>query len=209
MELDSLKELWRDIGQRDVPQETDEQILGMLQKRSKSPIAKMKHNLRKELVAVIILYSLSIAYFLTASNSRYWELALLLLVIAIFFGFYYYHKNKLLREMQCVTCEVRSNLEKQLITLEKFVRFYFISGTVLMPIAYFATAFIVWIKSPVSATVYRSPDRLEYIILIGIGLAITVAGYFLNIWYVNKLYGQHVKKLKKLLSEIEGKETEF
>jgi hypothetical protein len=90
--------------------------------------------------------------------------------------------------------------------LEKYVRFYFITGTILTPIAYFATAFIVWIKSPVTAAATRSPDRLEYFLLIGIGLAITVAGYFLNAWYINKLYGRHIKNLKNLLSEIEEKE---
>jgi len=206
MELDSLKDLWRDIGQKDVRRESDEQILRMLHKRSQSPIEKMKRNLRSELTAVIILYSLPIAYFLTASNARYWELALLLLVIGIFFGFYYYHKNKLLREMQCVTCEVRSNLERQVSTLRKYVRFYFISGTVLTPIAYFATAFIVWFKSPVAATIARSPNRLEYAVLIGVGLALTIASYFLNIWYVNKLYGQHINKLKNLLGEMEERQ---
>ena len=207
MELDTLKDLWRDIAQKEVHSESDEQILRILQKRSQSPIAKMKRNLRRELTAVIILYSFSILYFLTSSNARYWELALLLSVIGILFGFYYYHKNKLLHQMQCVTCEVRSNLERQLTTLERYVHFYFVSGTVLTPIAYFTTALIVWFKSPVAAAISRSPNRTEYTYLIGFGLAITVLSYFLNIWYVNKLYGQHIKNLKNLLSDMEEKET--
>ena len=120
MELDNLKTLWQDLGQQDIYQDSDEQIMRMLQKRSQSPIAKMKRNLRCDLVGVIVLYSLCISYFLIAAMGLYWEVALLLMVIGVAFIFYYQLKNKLLGEMQCVTCEVRSNLQKQLTTLEKY-----------------------------------------------------------------------------------------
>jgi len=206
MELDNLKDLWRDLGQTEVHHNSDEQIILMLQKRSKSPIAKMKRNLRWELIAVVILYSLPIWHFFTVHQARYWELALFLLVIGIFFIFYYYHKNKLLGEMQCVTCEVRSNLEKQLITLEKYVRFYFISGTILTPVAFFVAAFIVWFKSPVTG-VSKSLNSIQYTYIIGLGIIVTILSYLLNKWYVNKLYGQHIKKLKNLLHQMEEKET--
>jgi hypothetical protein len=205
MELDNLKDLWRDIGQTNVHQNNDEQILRMLQKRSRNPIAKMKRNLFYELIAVVFAYSLGIWYFIANSDGLYWELALLLLIVATLFLFYYYHKNSLLNEMQCVTCEVRSNLEKQLTTLEKYVRFYFISGTVLTPVAYFAAALIVTYKT--SGFYRTTTEARDYIIIIVIGLIITMASYFLNRWYVKKLYGQHITKLKELLQQMEEKEN--
>ena len=36
-----------------------------------------------------------------------------------------------------------------------------------------------------------------------IGVALTVGIYFLNRWYVNKLYGQHIQKLKELLLQMD------
>lgn len=207
MELDNLKALWRDIDQKYVHQNNDEQILRILQKRSQSPIAKMKRNLLWELISVIVLYSLAIWYFVATSKGRYWELAVLLFVVGLSFLFYYYRKNRLLAEMQCVTCEVRSNLEKQLTTLEKYVRFYFVSGTVLTPVAYFASAFIVLFKSSVLNE--KLTGLANYIPVLVIGILVTIGSYFLNRWYVRKLYGQHTRKLRELLRQTEEKDAIF
>jgi len=206
MELDNLKDLWRDLGQNDVHQKSDEQIVLILQKRSRSPVSKMKRNLLMELFAVIILYSLAIWYFLATSLGHYWEIALLLLLVGVLFIFYYYRKNRLLAEMQCVTCEVRSNLQKQLSTLEKYIRFYFVSGIVLTPVAYFASGFIVLFKYPAQngSSVFAASGA--YMVFVTIGLLLTVGSYFLNKWYIKKLYGQHINKLKELLQQMEEKE---
>lgn len=205
MELDNLKDLWNDIGRKYVHLNSDEQIAMMLQRRSQSPIAKMKRNLLWELIAVIILYSVAIWYFVATSQGLYWELALLLFLVGMFFLFYYYRKNKLLREMQCVTCEVRANLRKQLTTLEKYVRFYFASGMVATPVGYFASAFIVIFKSPPPNR--GLSDSWFYIPLVLVGIAFTIGSYFLNRWYIRKLYGQHIKQLKALLQQMEEKEA--
>jgi hypothetical protein len=204
MELDNLKALWQDIGQQDIHRDSDEQIMRMLQKRSQSPIAKMKRNLRCELVGVIVLYSLCISYFLIAAMGRYWEVALLLMVIGVAFIFYYQLKNKLLGEMQCVTCEVRSNLQKQLTTLEKYVRFYLISSIILTPVAYFATGFIVFFKTPFKNFNAESWSIILFMIL---GVILTVGSYSLNRWYVRKLYGKYILQLKELLRQMEEKEV--
>ncbi|MBC7829048.1 MAG: hypothetical protein H7122_14960 [Chitinophagaceae bacterium] len=206
MELDNLKDIWHDLSQKDTHQNSDEEIVKILQKRSQSPIAKMKRNLLLELITVLILYSLSIGYFLATAMGRYWEIALLLLVVGLGFIIYYHHKNRLLGEMQCVTCEVKSNLEKQLIMLEKYIRFYFVFGVVFTPIAFFAAGFIVLFKSPMQDAAGWFTGSKEYIVFIVIGLLVTIGSYFLNKWYIKKLYGQHIKKLKELLFQMEERE---
>jgi len=198
MELDNLKEAWRGQAVNASPGSNDE-ILLILQKKSKSPIAKIKRNLRWEMIAVVVFYSAFIIYYIIANKGRYWELALMLFLMGVLFMFYYYRKNKLLNEMECVACEVKSNLQRQVSTLGKYIRFYFVAGTLLTPVAYFTTGLIVLYKSPgvtVSGTQFISW-------FIGGGIAITILVYFLNIWYVNKLYGRHVKKLKELLQQME------
>lgn len=203
MELDSLKELWKEAGrQQAAPPGSDEQVLAMLQKKSQSPISKMKRNLRWELVVLTVLYSLTIAYYLLAWEGRYWVIALMLGLILAFFAVYYYHKNKLLSNMECVTCEVRSNLSMQLKTLEKYVRFYFISGTLLTPIAYFMAGLVVLLQPSRHARLSDYSSTF-YLTFIGVGIIITVAIYFLNIWYVYRLYGQHIKRLKNLLRDMD------
>jgi Ca2+/Na+ antiporter len=221
MELDSLKDIWKNLDEDDLRPGRDVPILAMLHKRSQGSIAKLKRNLNRELVAIVILYTLMIGYYFIAWHGRYWELSVLLLLIGAAFVFYYYHKNKLLKKMQCVTCEVKSNLRHQLVTLEKYVRFYFIAGTILTPLAYFAAGAIVFFKTPISQPGF--PDAHEmidaqlpvvshitnhrfFIAFATIGIALTVGIYFLNRWYVNKLYGQHIQRLKELLFQMEEAE---
>jgi Ca2+/Na+ antiporter len=219
MELDSLKDIWKNLDEEDLRPAQDVPILVMLHKRSQGSIAKLKRNLKRELVAIIVLYSVMIGYYTFAWHGLYWELSVLLFLIGAAFVFYYYRKNKLLNEMQCVTCEVKSNLKHQLVTLEKYVRFYFVAGTLLTPLAYFAACAIIFLKTPDNvAPGFPDPSQLidaqlpvvtqitkhrfflPYAI---VGVALTISIYFLNRWYVNKLYGQHIQKLKELLLQME------
>jgi hypothetical protein len=219
MELDSLKDIWKNLDEDDLRPAREVPVLSMLHKRSQGSIARLKRNLNRELVAVLIMYAATIFYII-AFQQLYWELALLLLLIGGGFVFYYFHKSKLLKQMQCVACEVRSNLKQRLVTLEKYVRFYFLAGTVLTPLAYFAAGFIILFNSPdqfphtdggfdPEVAVSQIPlvkgvgiNRFVYL-FIGVGVALTIGVYFLNRWFVNKMYGQHIQKLKELLFQME------
>jgi 4-hydroxybenzoate polyprenyltransferase len=220
MELDSLKDVWKELGEKELRPDSDTQILSMLQKRSQSPIAKMKRNLYWELVAMVVCYSLAIWYYFTAWQGRYWEVALLLFIVGLYALFYYMRKNKLLKDMQCVACEVKSNLKRQLATLEKYVQFYFVSSVVLTPIAFFVAGLIVFFRSPDNAGTPSSfggqvitalpgvpgTQVINYrffITFILIGVLVTISVYFLSRWAINRLYGQHIKKLKALVQQME------
>jgi len=80
MELDNLKEVWQADAGNTLPG-IKEDILLMLQKKSRSPIAKIKRNLRGEMMVVVVLYSASIIYYIISNKGRYWELALMLFLI--------------------------------------------------------------------------------------------------------------------------------
>ncbi len=197
MDLDNLKNIWKEQETATTP-DTEKDIISMLSKKSQRPIARMKRNLFWELIVVVILYVLVITYFMLDQGGRYWENGLLLFLIGIIFLVYYYYKNRLLKRMECVTCEVRSNLEMQVTTLGKYVRFYFWAGVLLTPIAYYASGAIILYKSAIGL---HAPSRLLFI-FIGIGIPLSILSYYLNKWYVNKLYGQHVAKLKELLGQM-------
>jgi branched-subunit amino acid transport protein AzlD len=220
MELDSLKDIWKNLDEEDLQPAREVPILSMLQKRSQSTISRLKRNLNRELIAVIVIYSLTIWYIITYQK-LYSELAVLLALVGGAFLFYYYRKNKLLKQMQCVACEVRSNLKQQLVTLEKYVRFYFVAGTILTPLAYFAAGVIILFNAhdfnaglndvPMEAqtsvsqipVVTHISNHRFFILFISIGAVVTVGSYFVNRWLINKMYGQHIQKLKELLYQME------
>lgn len=205
MELDNLKELWQQLDTQNTGRD-DVEIMRIIQQKSKSPVSRMKRNLFVELIVVILLYSGSIWYFMATSSGRYNEISILLLLIGMLFLFYYYRKNKLLKQMQCVTCEVKSNLERQLNILEKYVHFYFVCGTILTPVAYFGSGAIVMLNYPNEDIASGFTTSKAYIIFVFIGLLITIGSYFLNKWYIKKLYGQHIHQLRSLLHQMEESE---
>ncbi|HEX6432474.1 MAG TPA: hypothetical protein VF008_32495 [Niastella sp.] len=221
MELDSLKDIWKNLDEVDLQPGREVPVLSMLQKRSQGTIAKLKRNLNRELAAVLIIYSFTIWY-IVMYQGLYPELAVLLALVGGAFLFYYYRKNKLLKQMQCVSCEVKSNLKTQLVTLEKYVRFYFIAGTILTPLAYFAAGVITLFNAPeVQPALGNGPfdgaqtsmgqmpiasnisNHRFFILFVSMGVVVTVGSYFLNRWLINKMYGQHIQKLKELLYQME------
>ncbi len=198
MELDNFKNTWKEMvpGEKKI---SKEELLLMLQQKSQRPIARMKRNIYWEAGAVIVLYSLAalMNYFL---NPMFFaEMSIMLLVIGVLGLYYYYRKLKLLKEMECVQCEVKSNLSRQVTLLEKYIRFYFFAGTVLAPLVYLVSGYLIINKLPV----YPPRDASFYILFAVFGIILTGLSYYLNKWYVAKLYGQHVAQLRNLLSQFD------
>jgi hypothetical protein len=198
MELDDLKQLWQ---QQPTEQPADTAALQqMLLQRSKGPIARIRRNLNRELWAVLVTYILAIGFYVFADRARYWNVVLLLVCIAVLFILYYIKKRRLLKAMENVSGQVKNTMERQVQLLGKYVRFYFVSGTIGTPLTFFLALIMVKAGMP-QGIVYSEFFTWP----LGIGmLVLTVISYFLNKWYVNKLYGKHVEKLKQLISQLES-----
>jgi len=205
MELDDMKNIWHDkSGETTGP----DKIAAMLSRRSHNPIEKMRRNLRMELLIMIVMVGGVAIYYFIAFKSEYsiigWAYALLL----VLFGYYFFRKNRLLREMQCSSCRIKSNLELQLRMLERYVRFYLLSGTAIVPILFIFLGIVLYHKKPalISKTIlYPSSTNpvwkflLAWLILLIVSTAII---WVLNRGYVNKLYGRHIEKLKQLVLQL-------
>ena len=205
MELDDMKIIWQD---KSIEESDANKISEMIGKQSQSPIAKMKRNLRMELLILIFSLGIVTLYYFIAFQHEYsiigWAYASLL----VLFCYYFYRKGKLLNEMQCNSCRVKSNLELQLKQLERYVRFYLISGTAIIPILFIFLGTVLYYKKPAlinKSILYPSATNpvwkflLAWFILLSISTAIVWA---LNSSYVNKLYGRHIDKLKQLVAQI-------
>ncbi|MBC7851208.1 MAG: hypothetical protein H7Y31_15805 [Chitinophagaceae bacterium] len=196
MELDNLKDIWKQQS-LEQPLESAEQIRSLLHKKSQSPVSKMKRNLRRELNVVLILYSASIIFYAFYEGGQYWEISVMMLIVGVFFGAYYYKKNKLLTEMENVSGKVKYNLETKVIELRKYIRFYYLAGIFLPILIYPLTGLIMFYKSPL-----KELNSFFGWFFIGFGVFFGFVVYFVNKWYVHKLYGKHLKKLEDLLIEM-------
>jgi 4-hydroxybenzoate polyprenyltransferase len=208
MELDQWKEIWKEEGAS--PSNDARKLKLLLEKKSNSPVAKMKRNLKMELWIIIFSYGAMILFYFIAFKGQLSEVSWFMLFIGLLFVAYYQRKNKLLSEMECLSCQVKSNLQKQTTTLEKYIRFYLIAGTVLAPVSLLFFAWLLNIKRSTNTNLnilYPSPENPLWKVALGwvlLTVIITILFYFMNKWYVRKLYGKHVEKLKDVLSEMEG-----
>ena len=207
MELDQLKEMWGDVATVKKVS-SDEEIQAMLRKKSKSPIAKMKRNLMIEMIVVIVLYSWIIIDYVIKYKGVMLSIPLLMFALGVLFVVYYVRKRKLLKDMECVTCEVKSNLQQQLTILGKYVRIYMLAGTLLFPLTMIFMSVVLYFYSAEMQQLSKPVPFLPFLAVVaGIAIVLTIPIYFLNKWYVRKLYGQHVEKLKLIVSEMSEEEN--
>src|SRR5579871_2233628 len=100
MELDNLKTIWKE--QDTLPErepDPTELLMRLVSQRSRGPIARMRSNLRRESLLMIITYIPCIIAYLLVLGGKLWGISVLFLLILIFFGVYYFKKNQLLRKM--------------------------------------------------------------------------------------------------------------
>ena len=216
MELESLKYIWRSLETPPAQTPSRQGLAALLEKRSRGPVARMRRNLIGEGILMFLTYTPAILCYLLAFDGRLSAISwLFALLAAAFFG-YYYRKYRLLKEMQCVTCQVKSNLARQVKTLKKYVRFYLLAGTAMIPVSFSLSYAIIRWKMPSVFTYPSSPagqglylrlhpipwwgNPLFWLILM---VPLTIGIYYANAWYINRLYGRHIKKLQELLQEME------
>lgn len=198
-----MKQVWQE---QEAPRTKGlNEIIG---KRSSSPIAKMKRNLIIELIFVCLGFGSIIIYYLLEFQGRFQVISWVYGAMSVLFFVYFYFKYKLLHQMECMSCQVKSNLSRQVATLEKFTHFYLIAGTAAIPLVivffyFFETIYFpkgkgLFLHPSESTTTLRSLISLLLILVLS-----TVPMYFLNKWYIRKLYGKQIERLKQMLEQME------
>ena len=205
MELEKLKELWVDSTNSSLPID-EEGLSKILNQSSRRPIALIKRNLKLEVLFVILLYGFLIWLILNQVDSNILYVDIILLVLAgILFCLYAFYKNKLLNKMECVGCEVKSNLNLQLKSLEKLVKLYFKVGNIGIVFVYLIAGTISYIEA--EGDTVHFPHVLELVIFITIGAVLFIISYYFSRWYLFQLYGKHIQKLKNILYDMDESDS--
>ncbi|HUR12153.1 MAG TPA: hypothetical protein VM012_12330 [Flavitalea sp.] len=199
MELNELKTLWLDIyaKQPEMPMPAVKQLMT---RKSKSLVAKMKRNLQWELIAVCVLYGAGILYYLNQPTFK--PIAWILGVLGICFVMYYFRKTSLLNALLSPGQQVRYHLELQVRLLARTMRLYSIATAVFTPVVFLLVWLIWFYESKGSWWQFTKESMRFYTWFLITGLSFTIGSYFFNKWYVEKLYGQHLRKLKEMFKEF-------
>ena len=206
MELENLRELWNEIESR--APKGDQQIRQIIGRRSQSAISKMRRNLLVEVAVVLCCYTAFILFYFTIYEGNLAAISWFLIGISILFLVYFYLKNRLLTKMLPGSGRLRSHLESRLQLLEKYVRFYLVAGTILAPAAMLFLFGVMYLKAPIGSTsIFYMPPGIGAIPVILFWVAatavVTIGIYYLNKWYLHRLYGMHIQRLRELLKEMD------
>jgi len=205
MELELLKEIWEESGKKpaNAPASGDA-ILRMIKKADLSMVSGMRRNLLIEVMLVLICATAIAVFYFVAFNGQLREVSWIYIIIAAGFLFYYYRKNALLKKMQCPVCDVRSNLDSQLKALEKYVRLYLVGGTALVPAVLAAFYILIRYKHIMILPFSNINTGWGLALYIALSAMLTVTLFFFHRWYIFKLYGRHIQRLKQMLEEMNG-----
>jgi hypothetical protein len=205
MEFELLKEIWNEEADKPVRfLKIEGGIAGKLPASHRRVVSTMKRNLLVELIIVLVCVSGIAIFYFTAFNGRLQEVSWVYIAMAAVFGWYFYKKNKLLKQMECVVCQVKSNLEQQLTALEKYVRLYLVTGALMVPLVLLFFYMLVYYKHIVLLpSLYEYSRHINFTLLyIIFAVTFTIGLYFLNRWYINRLYGRHIGRLRNMLNEM-------
>jgi uncharacterized membrane protein YfcA len=201
-ELDDLKLIWKQ--ERPFETKDDAEIALMLRGQSKNLITKLKRSVWFELaLTVACITGLGIYGLSLKPGALMWTI-LALLVLLVSYSFYYVKKIMLLNDYHTSAENLRSNLQNLVDKLDAYMKFYKRSYAILYPLFFLLGILFGILESGVEPFVQKFRDPVNALAVILLTLVFMVGVYTITDWYLRKLYGNHITKLKSLLKDLQG-----
>lgn len=204
MELDDLKGAWKQQTQQTANKLlSDDELLAMIHSKATNSIDSLKRSVLFELWStVLFLIVCMVVGFATADQSMR-QISMIAVFLSCGFGYYYFKKLSLLKNLNVESMPIKETLTNLIIQFEKFLWFYRWGYNILIPLALFAGAFAGLKASTEKDVIQIISDIRLWITLIAILVPIAVLFNFGMKWYLKKLYGNHLSRLRSILSELQ------
>jgi hypothetical protein len=203
MELEELKSIWKSSEPAFHPKDESE-IASMLKGKSISIIDKLKRNVWFELIFTIaISIGLLVYAFLLPSGAAKW-ISISFILMTLVYTIVYVKKLILLNSFNPANDNIRANLVSLTESVSSYLKFYERSYAILYPFYFCLGLLFAGIERGAEAF-FENLAKPRTILLLT-----AVAGLFFFLstkaanWYLRKLYGNHLEKLKTLLNDIHG-----
>jgi hypothetical protein len=201
MELDELKDIWRKKD-AEFRLRGEDELASMIKGSSKSIVDKLKRSVWFELIFTSVSGILLLVYAFTLPSGALKWTSVSILAIFVGYCFYYIKKLALLMKFGRVQDNLKVNLETLIDNLSSYLKFYKRSYTILYPVYFFLALIFGAIERGVDEFLHvlSQPRTIGYLI------ALASLFYFCSTWLVNwflkKLYGNHLDRLKKVLNDL-------
>lgn len=180
------------------------EIASMLNVTSKSVVNKLKRNVWMEMIFTIITGIALLVYALMLEDGSMKWTCISILVLFMVYSFYYTKKLSLLNRFDPGKGNLKKTLEVLIADLTGYLKFYRRSYAFLYPF-YFILILVFGLLERGTDEFVRILNKPEIIFyLIGAAIVFFICSIWFTRWYLKKLYGTHLQKLKDLLVDLES-----
>jgi hypothetical protein len=199
MELDELKKQLNIEMMTGRQHRSAEDIISLMRKDTGSLLQKLKQSLLLEMIIAIVFAALCTYMVFFSDSWQYHTLFSMFSIIAVGLIIVLYVLLKRVNEFISIS-PVKQNLEKLITILEEYVKRYLQLTLFLLPVCFVLG---VWLT-------YNDPENvllpLDWKTVVLLSTAMIILGttfFFFTRWYLKRLYGDHLRQLKALLTEID------
>ncbi|MBL7858890.1 MAG: hypothetical protein JNM57_14465 [Cyclobacteriaceae bacterium] len=202
MELDDLKDIWKNNRPEYRPKEEHEIAL-MLNGRSKSIVDKLKRSVWFELIFTLVAGVVLLGYALTLKNGALKWTSISILILFVLYCFYYIKKLSLLNRFNPGQENLKAHIEALIENLSSYLRFYRRSYTILYPVYFCLGLLFGGLERGTDEFLHSLAKPAVILYLLLVAVLFFFCSTWLTNWYLKKLYGNHLEKLKGLLTELQ------
>jgi hypothetical protein len=200
-EMDDLKSMWKQPGFK--PKQEAE-IASMLTGKSNTIVSKLKRSVWFELILTIV-FGIGLGYYaLTLENGAMRWTSISLVVLFIAYILYFVKKIMILNQFDSSTHDLKTTLQRLHERLTLYLTFYKRSYAILYPVYFCLGLLFGLLERGADHFVSRFSNVGFSVWFIVFTILFFVGIYMLTNWYLKKLYGNHLDKLRTLLNELEG-----
>mgnify|MGYP005861759659 FL=1 len=199
-ELDDLKSIWKKQAGFEVKNEGE--LLLMLGKSSNTIISKLKRSVWFELIFTVACILVLGMYTTTLPYGALMWTILSLLVLLISYTLYYVKKIMLLNQYDSSSDNLKANLRNLLERLDAYMKFYKRSYAILYPVFFVLGLLFGALESGFDRFIHKFENPLYTASFIILSIIFMVGVYTITNWYLKKLYGNHIEKLRSILDDL-------
>ncbi len=203
MELEDLKSIWKN-SEPDFDLKNEQEIASMLKGKSMSIIDKLKRSVWFELLFAIVLSIALLLYALSLPKGALKWTSISLLLMCLAYTIYYIKKLTLLTHAQRRSENLHDTITLLIKNLTSYLKFYKNSYAILYPVFFLLGLLFGAMERGTDQYIafISKPTTVLYLLLFA-GIFFLISSRLAN-WYLKKLYGNHLEKLKSLLNELDG-----
>ncbi len=198
-ELDDLKSIWKQSG---FEAKGEKEIALMLKKKSDTLITKLKRSVWFELILTIVCIVVMGGYVITLKSGALLWTILSLLVLLIIYTLYYIKKIILLNRHDHPDKSLIENLTHLLNRLDDYMKFYQRSYAILYPSFFALGLFFGALETGFERFIHKFSNPLYSFSVVLLSIIFMAGVYKITDWYLKKLYGNHIDKLKSILDDL-------